>query len=108
MADAIGKVLAKLDADGLSDNTPVFFISDNGGPTMATTATNGSINSPLRGSKRTTLEGGVRVPFLVKWPGKLPAGKAYEQPVIQLDATRTALEAAGIDTAGDAKLEGVD
>ena len=108
MDDAIGKVLAKLDADGLSDNTLVFFISDNGGPTMATTATNGSINAPLRGSKRTTLEGGVRVPFLVKWPGKLPAGKVYEQPVIQLDATRTALEAAGIDAAKDNKLEGVD
>ncbi len=108
MDDAIGEVLAKLDADGLSDNTLVFFISDNGGPTMATTATNGSINAPLRGSKRTTLEGGVRVPFLVKWPGKLPAGKVYEQPVIQLDATRTALEAAGIETAGDEKLEGVD
>jgi arylsulfatase A-like enzyme len=108
MDDAIGKVLAKLDANGLSDNTLVFFISDNGGPTMATTATNGSINAPLRGSKRTTLEGGVRVPFLVKWPGKLPAGKVYEQPVIQLDATRTALEAAGIDAAKDNKLEGVD
>ena len=108
MDDAIGEVLAKLDADGLSDNTLVFFISDNGGPTMATTATNGSINSPLRGSKRTTLEGGVRVPFLAKWPGKLPAGKVYEQPVIQLDATRTALAAAGVDTAGDDKLEGVD
>lgn len=108
MDDAIGKVLAKLDADGLSDNTLVFFISDNGGPTMATTATNGSINTPLRGSKRTTLEGGFRVPFLAKWPGKLPAGKAYEQPVIQLDATRTALAAAGVDTAGDEKLEGVD
>jgi len=108
MDDAIGEVLAKLDADGLSDNTLVFFISDNGGPTMSTTATNGSINAPLRGSKRTTLEGGVRVPFLVKWPGKLPAGKVYEQPVIQLDATRTALEAAGIDTADDKNLEGVD
>jgi arylsulfatase A-like enzyme len=108
MDDAIGEVLAKLDADGLSDKTLIFFISDNGGPTMATTATNGSINAPLRGSKRTTLEGGVRVPFLVKWPGKLPAGKVYEQPVIQLDATRTVLEAAGIDTAGDEKLEGVD
>jgi arylsulfatase A-like enzyme len=108
MDDAIGEVLAKLDADGLSDKTLIFFISDNGGPTMATTATNGSINAPLRGSKRTTLEGGVRVPFLVKWPGKLPAGKVYEQPVIQLDATRTALEAAGVETVGDEKLEGVN
>ena len=107
MDDAIGEVLAQVEADGLSDNTLIFFISDNGGPTMSTTATNGSINAPLRGSKRTTLEGGVRVPFLVKWPGKLPAGKVYDQPVIQLDATRTALEAAGVDTASDEKLEGV-
>lgn len=48
------------------------------------------------------------MPFVVKWPGKLPPGEVYEQPVIQLDATRTALEAAGIDTAKDNKLEGVD
>jgi arylsulfatase A-like enzyme len=108
MDDAIGNVLAELDKTGLSDNTLVFFFSDNGGPTMATTATNGSINAPLRGSKRTTLEGGVRVPFLAKWPGKIPAGKSYDLPVIQLDATRTALVAGGADQAGDEKLEGVD
>lgn len=108
MDDAIGGVLAELDKTGLSENTLVFFFSDNGGPTMPTTTINGSINAPLRGSKRTTLEGGVRVPFVAKWPGKIPAGKVYNQPVIQLDATRTALAAGGADQVDDKKLEGVD
>ena len=87
----------------LDDNTLVFFISDNGGPTLPRTTVNGSHNNPLRGSKRTTLEGGIRVPFLVKWPGQLPAGKVYEQPVIQLDILPTALAAAGIDVRSRAK-----
>ena len=86
----------------------MFFISDNGGPTMPTTATNASNNSPLRGSKRTTLEGGVRVPFIAKWPGRIPAGVLYEHPVIQLDILPTALAAAEIETPVDVKLEGVD
>jgi arylsulfatase A-like enzyme len=58
---------------------------------------NASNNAPLRGSKRTTLEGGVRVPFVMHWKGKLPAGKVYEQPVIQLDILPTALAAAGAE-----------
>ena len=88
MDDAIGKVLAKLRDAKLEENTLVIFISDNGGPTMQGTTINGSINTPLRGSKRTTLEGGIRVPFFVSWPGKLPPGKTYDQPVIQLDLCR--------------------
>jgi arylsulfatase A-like enzyme len=108
MDDNIGKVLAKLRDAGLEQNTLVFFISDNGGPRMRGTTVNGSNNAPLRGSKRTTLEGGVRVPFLVKWPAKLPAGKTYDQPVIQLDFLPTALAAAGVETQPEWKLEGVD
>lgn len=108
MDDAIGAILGKLHEKKLDENTIVFFFSDNGGPTIETTTVNGSINEPLRGSKRTTLEGGVRVPFLVKWPGHLPANKVYDQPVIQLDIAPTVLTAAGVDVAGDASLEGVD
>ena len=108
MDDAVGKVLAKLKDKKLEDNTLVFFISDNGGPTMPGTTINASLNDPLRGSKRTTLEGGIRVPFFVKWPGHVPAGKAYDEPVIQLDILPTALTAAGIDVAADKKLDGKD
>ena len=108
MDDAIGAVMAKLRAANLEENTLIFFISDNGGPTMAGTTINGSNNAPLRGSKRQTLEGGVRVPFLVQWKGKLPAGKVYEQPIIQLDIAATALAAAGVDVKPDWKLDGVN
>ena len=108
MDDAIGRVRDKLRDTGLEENTLVFFISDNGGPTMIGTTRNASSNAPLRGSKRTTLEGGVRVPFFVSWPGHVPAGTVYDEPVIQLDIVTTALAAAGVDVPADAKLEGVE
>lgn len=95
MDDAIGRVLEKLRTTGLEKNTLIFFFSDNGGPVMAGTTINGSSNHPLRGSKRTTLEGGIRVPFVVSWKGKLPAGKVFDQPVVQLDVLPTALAAVG-------------
>lgn len=108
MDEGIGKVLEKIRSAGLEENTLIFFFSDNGGPTMPGTTINGSINAPLRGSKRTTLEGGVRVPFVVHWKGKLPAGKVYEQPVIQLDILPTALAAAGVEAPADAGLDGAN
>ncbi|HVU88217.1 MAG TPA: sulfatase [Pirellulales bacterium] len=108
MDDAVGQVLDKVRSAGLTNDTLVFFFSDNGGPTMRTTTINGSRNTPLRGSKRTTLEGGVRVPFVVSWPGKLPAGKTFDRPLIQLDVQPTALAAAGIEAQPDWKLDGVN
>ena len=108
MDEAIGRVLEKLRASGLEDNTLVFFFSDNGGPVMPSTTINGSRNDPLRGSKRTTLEGGIRVPFAVQWKGKLPAGKVYDRPIIQLDVLPTALAVAGVSASPDWKLDGVD
>jgi arylsulfatase A-like enzyme len=108
MDDAIGKVLDKLRSAGLEENTLVFFFSDNGGPTMVGTTINGSRNTPLRGSKRTTLEGGIRVPFVVQWKGKLPAGKTYDNAVIQLDVQPTALAAAGVEGKREWNLDGVN
>jgi arylsulfatase A-like enzyme len=108
MDEAIGGVLKKLADAGLEENTLVLFISDNGGPTMKGTAINHSDNTPLRGSKRTTLEGGIRVPFMVKWPGKVPAGKVYDKPVITLDFLPTAMKAAGVEVAKDWHADGVD
>jgi arylsulfatase A-like enzyme len=102
--DAVGRGLAELREHGLEENTLIFFISDNGGPTKV----NASDNTPLRGDKGTTWEGGVRVPFLIQWKGKLPAGKVYEHPVIQLDFLPTALAAAGAEVKPDWKLDGVN
>jgi arylsulfatase A-like enzyme len=102
--DAVGRVLAKLKEIGQEENTIVWYLTDNGGPTMQTT----SKNDPLRGYKSTTWEGGVRVPFMVQWKGKLPAGKVYEQPIIQLDILPTCLAAAGTEAAADWRLDGVN
>lgn len=106
--EAIGRIMQKLAQAGLDDDTLVFFFSDNGGPTMRGTTLNASSNAPLRGSKRTTLEGGIRVPFVMRWPGKLPADASRDQPVIQLDVLPTALSAAGLQIDPEWQLDGVN
>ncbi len=107
MDEAIGKVRKSLAATGQEKRTFICFISDNGGPTMRGVTVNGSVNTPLRGSKRTTLEGGVRVPFVITWPGQIKPG-VYEKPVIQLDLHATALSIAGVSAKPEWKLEGVN
>lgn len=104
MDDAIGEVLAKLREHNIEDNTLIFFISDNGGPTPSTTSGNG----PLRGFKSTTWEGGIRVPFLVQWKGRVMTGRVDPRPVIQLDILPTALAAAGVEARPEWKLDGVN
>lgn len=104
MDDAVGKVLEKIRQLGQEENTIIFFLSDNGGPTQQTTSRNG----PLRGFKATTWEGGIRVPFCAQWKGKFPAGTTYEHPVIQLDVVPTCLTAAGVAVDPARKLDGVD
>jgi arylsulfatase A-like enzyme len=104
MDEAIGAVLAKLHDSQLDEKTLVFFISDNGGPTPQTT----SRNDPLRGTKTTTWEGGIRIPYMIQWKGHLPAGKVDDRPVIALDIHPTALAAAGITAQPEKKLDGVN
>ncbi len=104
MDDAVGRVLEKIRQTGQEEHTLIWFLSDNGGPTESTTSKNG----PLRGFKATTLEGGVRIPFCVQWKGRLPAGKTYEAPVIQLDILPTSLAAAGSAAPADGKPDGVN
>lgn len=108
MDDAVGAVLAKLRAENLERDTLVIFISDNGGATEAGTTVNGSVNLPLRAGKKTLYEGGIRVPYFVKWPARLPAGAVYHNPVIQLDLFTTAITAAGGAIPTDRVIDGVD
>lgn len=104
MDDAIGRVMASLREQGLEENTLVVFYSDNGGPTQSTTSGNG----PLRGFKMTTNEGGTRIPFLMQWKGRLPAGKVYDFPIIQLDLLPTFIAAAGGKVDPQWRLDGVN
>ena len=101
--DAIGTVTAALTETGQRGRTLIFFFSDNGGHTPS-----GADNRSLRGMKGTLYEGGVRVPFLVSWPAKLPAGTTFDQPVSSLDVFASALAAAGIAMPTDKKYDGVN
>jgi arylsulfatase A-like enzyme len=94
--DAIGRVMAALERTERGKETLVIFVSDNGGSGRKPyLAYNTAANTPLRGNKGQTLEGGIRVPFFVSWLGKLPAGKTYDQPVTALDILPTACAVAG-------------
>lgn len=104
MDDAVGVTLAAIRRNGLEDDTLVVFLSDNGGPTASITSGNG----PLRGFKSQTWEGGIRVPFVMQWKGRLPAGTVDDRPVIQLDILPTALAAAGVTLADKETLDGVN
>jgi len=100
----VGRVLAKLREKKLEENTLIFFLSDNGGPTGRPRTRpdadfeygqNTSKNDPCRGVKGELLEGGIRIPFLVQWKGRIHPGTNYDKPVISLDLAPTALNAAG-------------
>ena len=103
--ESIGRVLAALDATGQRERTLVFFFSDNGGP-MTKRNANASTNGLLRGQKGDVFEGGIRVPFVVSWPGRVPAGRTYDHPVISLDLFPTALALA--HATRDSKLPPLD
>jgi arylsulfatase A-like enzyme len=104
--DAVGRITTHLRETGRDKDTLRFFFSDNGGASQKFLAYNTGMNLPLRGTKGQTLEGGVHVPFFVSWPGKLPAGVTYDQPVIALDILPTACAVAGARP--EAGLDGVD
>ena len=103
MDDQIGAVLAKLRELKIEEKTLIFFISDNGGPKSRTVH-----NGPLRGGKWSLWEGGIRVPFMVQWKGRIAPGRVSDAQVIALDFLPTALAAAGVDAKPEWKLEGVN
>ncbi|HSQ57378.1 MAG TPA: sulfatase, partial [Gemmata sp.] len=106
MDEAVGRVLKKLDDLKLSENTLVIFTSDNGGlATREGGPTGATFNGPLREGKGFLYEGGVRVPLIVKWPGKVKAGTTTDQVACSIDFFDTILEASGTKCEG--KRDGV-
>ena len=104
MDDAIGRILAKLDEEGLAQKTLVFFSSDNGAPTEEGQGTNGE----FRQGKAFLFEGGSRVPLVARWPAHGTAGARISTPVSLLDVTATTLKLAGASSEALAELDGVD
>jgi len=99
--DNVGKVLDCLKSEGLEENTLVLFTNDNGGQTQS-----GANNFPLQGKKGTVWEGGVRVPWAMRWPGKIKKGSVVNGVVSSLDLTPTFLEAGGAEVKEEWKLDG--
>lgn len=97
----IGRVLQALDANGISDDTIVIFTSDNGGERFADTW-------PFTGRKTELLEGGLRIPVVVRWPARIPPGQVVDQVAISMDWLPTLLAAAGTAPAADSPPDGID
>lgn len=104
MDRAIGKVLDKLKQTGLDKNTLVVYTNDNGGPTDR----NFSSNYPLSGTKSSQLEGGIRVPMLIKWPAKVRPNSTYHHPVCTFDLLPTFFIAGGGHQDSLKNIDGVD
>ena len=100
---SVGRVLDKLEEQGLTDNTIVVLSSDNGGAGYIDIA---DVNAPFRGWKITLFEGGIRVPMFVKWPARIAAGTTVESPVAHIDLLPTLAAAAGVDLPSDRVIDG--
>lgn len=101
MDEAIGEVMKRLESMGVEDDTLVMFMSDNGG------SGNGD-NKPLQGRKGTMWEGGLRVPFIAKWPGRLPAGEVTDEFLTALELFPTIVKATGAKAPEGVPLDGFD
>jgi len=102
---SVGRVMEALRENGLDDNTLVIFTSDNGGAGYLGLP---DVNKPYRGWKITFFEGGVRVPFVMRWPARVPPGGTFDPAVHHFDIYSTAAAAAGATMPGDRKMDGVD
>jgi len=102
--DAVGRIVEAVEESGNADNTLILFMDDNGGPTY----TNVQDNGPLRMGKLFLFEGGVRVPMIVSWPGKIDGGVVFDQVASSLDVFPTLCAASGIVIPDAIELDGVN
>ena len=100
----VGRVLQSLEDNGLTENTIVIFTSDNGGAGYIGIS---DVNKPFRGWKITNFEGGIHVPYFVKWPSKIKAGATYKEPVHHFDIYSTIADAAGATVPTNVEVDGV-
>jgi len=105
MDEQVGRVLSELAKIGVADHTAVILMSDNGG--LSTSEGSPTSNLPLRGGKGWLYEGGIREPFLIRWPGVTEPGSHCDIPVISTDFYPTILEMAGLPPKKDQHLDGV-
>jgi arylsulfatase A-like enzyme len=101
--DGVGRVLRAVEECGMDENTLIVFLSDNGGA-----INNASRNAPLRGAKGDLFEGGIRVPFAMRWEGVIPPGQTYTKPVSSLDIMATVVGQNNIEIAKERPLDGVN
>jgi arylsulfatase A-like enzyme len=101
MDATVGRVLATLEEEKIADNTLVLFFSDNGGPLPF-----GATNTPLRAGKATTFEGGIRVPAVMRFPGRLTAGGVSQQVITMMDYFPTLAAACGVSPGNKLPLDG--
>jgi len=104
--EGVGRIVAELKSSGLYDRTVFIFYSDNGG--LSTAEGTPTSNLPLAGGKGWLHEGGIRVPLIVRWPGKTAAGSVCRTPVTSTDLFPTLLRAAGLGVRPDLHVDGVD
>jgi uncharacterized sulfatase len=102
---SVGRVLQALRDEGLEENTLVVFTSDNGAPNYIGLP---EVNKPYRGWKLTMFEGGLRVPYVAKWPARIAAGTRHAAPVSNIDILPTVVAAAGGSLPSDRPIDGVD
>ena len=114
MDDGVGLIRQTLRSHGLEKKTLIFYIGDNGAPLKihkldapgGGPGWDGSLNKPMNGEKGMLSEGGIRVPFVVAWPGTIPGNQIYDHPIVALDVAATAVELAGLPK--DESLDGVN
>ena len=114
--DGVGAIRSSLEKYGILDDTIIFFISDNGAPlkikkedlpiSFKGGAWDGSLNDPYIGEKGMLSEGGIRIPYIISWPKRLPKGKIYDRPVSSLDVAATSIAVAGLSKSK--QLDGVN
>jgi uncharacterized sulfatase len=104
---SVGRIVAAVDDAGLAEKTLILFLSDNGGLAHEQSGRVVTSNKPLRGEKGTLYEGGIRIPAIARWPGRVPAASVCDAPAITMDVYPTCVELAAAEMPAEQPCDGV-